>query len=142
MDFKLHQLSGSNLTSIFKNAYIEAETIKDTEFCAINGERNMLLIAYSEYNILQFQNWVYFKKEFTEEDAHRFARAINEKMIMLKAYVSNTEEGEICIAIKYNHAILEHDSISGKTLVKLTRMVERHLLVTNQIYDEMFLKRS
>jgi predicted GH43/DUF377 family glycosyl hydrolase len=141
MDFKLHQLSGSNLTSIFNNAYIEAETVKDTEFCAINGERNMLLIAYSEHNILQYQNWVYFSKDFTEEDANRFAKEINKKMIMLKAYVSNTEDGEICIAIKYNHVILEHESISGKTLVKLTRMVERHLLFTNQIYDEMFLKR-
>ena len=141
MDFKLHQLSGSNLTSIFNNAYIEAETVKDTEFCAINGERHMLLIAYSEHNILQYQNWVYFSKDFTEEDANRFAIEINKKMIMLKAYVSNTEDGEICLAIKYNHVILEHESISGKTLVKLTRMVERHLLFTNQIYDEMFLKR-
>ena len=29
MDFKLHQLSGSNLTSIFNNAYIEAEKVKE-----------------------------------------------------------------------------------------------------------------
>ena len=84
MDFKLHQLSGSNLTSIFNNAYIEAETLKDTEFCAINGERNMLLIAYSEHNILQYQNWVYFSKDFTEEDANRFAKEINKHIVITR----------------------------------------------------------
>jgi len=141
MDFKLHQLSGSNLTSIFNNAYIEAEQIKETEFCAVKGDRLILIIACADQNVLQFQNWAYFADDFTREDANRFAKEINKKMIMLKAYVSNTEDGEICIAIKYNHVILEHESISGKTLVKLTRMVESHLLFTNQIYDEMFLKR-
>ena len=142
MDFKLHQLSGSNLTSIFNNAYIEAETVKDTEFCAINGERNMLLIAYSEHNILQYQNWVYFSKDFTEEDANRFAAAINKEMIMLKAYVNDLEDKKISVVLKYNHAILDHESISAKSIVKLTRMVENHLMATFQIYDELFLKRK
>ena len=142
MDFKLHQLSGSNLTSIFNNAYIEAETIKETEFCAVKGDRMILIIACKEQNVLQFYNCAYFADSFTKEDANRFAAAINKEMIMLKAYVNDSEDGEISISLKYNHAILDHESISAKSIVKLTRMVENHVMATFEIYDEMFLKRK
>ena len=142
MDFKLHQLSGSNLTSIFNNAYIEAEQIQETEFCAVKGDRTILIIAYSDQNVLQLQNWAYFKDDFSREDANHFAAAINKQMIMLKAYVNDSEDGEISVSLKYNHAILDHESISAKSIVKLTRMVENHILATFQIYDEMFLKRQ
>ena len=95
MDFKLHQLSGSNLTSIFNNAYIEAEQIKETEFCAVKGERLILIIACADQNVLQFQNWAYFADDFTREDADRFAAAINEEMIMIRAYVSDPGDKKI-----------------------------------------------
>ena len=142
MDFKLHQLSGSNLTSIFNNAYIEAETIKETEFCAVKGDRTILIIASKDRNVLQFYNCAYFSDSFTKEDANRFADAINKEMIMLKAYVNDSEDGEISVSLKYNHAILDHESISAKSIVKLTRMVENHVMATFEIYDEMFLKRK
>ena len=141
MDFKLHQLSGSNLTSIFNNAYIEAEQIKETEFCAVKGDRLILIIACADQNVLQFQNWAYFADDFTREDANRFAAAINKEMIMLKAYVSDPGGEKITVALKYNHAILDHESISAKSIVKLTRMVENHVIATFEIYDELFLKR-
>ena len=98
MDFKLHQLSGSNLTSIFNNAYIEAEQIKETEFCAVKGDRLILIIACADQNVLQFQNWAYFADDFTREDANRFAAAINKEMIMLKAYVSDPGDEKITVA--------------------------------------------
>ena len=141
MDFKLHQLSGSNLTSIFNNAYIEAEKVKETEFCAVKGDRLILIIACADQNVLQFQNWAYFDDDFTREDADRFAAAINKEMIMLKAYVSDPEDEKIAVALKYNHAILDHESISAKSIVKLTRMVENHVMATFEIYDRLFLKR-
>ena len=141
MDFKLHQLSGSNLTSIFNNAYIEAEQIKETEFCAVKGDRLILIIACADQNVLQFQNWAYFADDFTREDADRFAAAINKEMIMLKAYVSDPGDEKIKVALKYNHAILDHESISAKSIVKLTRMVENHVIATFEIYDELFLKK-
>ena len=96
MDFKLHQLSGSNLTSIFNNAYIEAEQIKETEFCAVKGDRIILIVACAEQNVLQFQNWACFTDDFTREDADRFAAAINEEMIMIRAYVSDPGDKKIC----------------------------------------------
>ena len=141
MDFKLHQLSGSNLTSIFNNAYIEAEQIKETEFCAVKGDRLILIIACEDQNVLQFQNWAYFADDFKREDAERFAAAINKEMIMLKAYVSDPGDEKITVALKYNHAILDHESISAKSIVKLTRMVENHVMATFEIYDRLFLKR-
>jgi len=141
MDFKLHQLSGSNLTSIFNNAYIEAEQIKESEFCAVKGDRLILIIACADQNVLQFQNWAYFADDFTREDADRFAAAINKEMIMLKAYVSDPGDEKITVALKYNHVILDHESISAKSIVKLTRMVENHVMATFEIYDELFLKR-
>ena len=141
MDFKLHQLSGSNLKSIFNNAYVEAEQIKETEFCAVKGDRLILIIACADQNVLQFQNWAYFADDFTREDANRFAAAINKEMIMLKAYVSDPGDEKITVALKYSHAILDHESISAKSIVKLTRMVENHVIATFEIYDELFLKR-
>ena len=60
---------------------------------------------------------------------------------MLKAYVNDSEDEEISVALKYNHAILDHESISAKSIVKLTRMVENHVIATFEIYDELFLKR-
>ena len=141
MDFKLHQLSGSNLTSIFNNAFIEAETIKETEFCAVKGDTTILIIACKEQNVLQFQNWVNFPENFTRGDANRFVSAINRQMIIIKAYINDSEDVGISIALKYNHVILDHESISAKSIVKLNRLVENHILSTFQIYDELFLKR-
>ena len=141
MDFKLHQLSGSNLTSIFNNAYIEAEKVKETEFCAVKGDRIILIVACAEQNVLQFQNLACFADDFTREDANRFAAAINEEMIMIRAYVSDPGDNKISVALNYSHAILDHESISAKSIVKLTRMVENHVLATFEIYDRLFLKR-
>ena len=141
MDFKLHQLSGSNLTSIFNNAYIEAEKVKETEFCAVKGDRIILIVACAEQNVLQFQNLACFADDFTREDANRFAAAINEEMIMLRACVSDPGDNKISVALNYSHAILDHESISAKSIVKLTRMVENHVLATFEIYDRLFLKR-
>ena len=46
------------------------------------------------------------------------------------------------MALKYNHAILDHESINLKSIVKLTRMVENHVIATFEIYDELFLKED
>ena len=66
---------------------LKQSKVKETEFCAVKGDRLILIIACAEQNVLQFQNWAYFADDFTREDANRFAAAINEEMIMIKAYV-------------------------------------------------------
>ena len=115
--------------------------IKETEFCAVKGDRIILIVACAEQNVLQFQNWACFTDDFTREDADRFAAAINEEMIMIRAYVSDPGDKKISVVLNYSHAILDHESISAKSIVKLTRMVENHVMATFEIYDRLFLKR-
>ena len=139
MEFKLHQLSGSNLTSIFNNAYIDAEKFKDSECCFIKGDRTLCVVAYQEQKILEFSNMIKFPSDFSKEDAHKFTNKVNEEMIMLKANIyEDSDEEQISVFLKYSHAILDHETISGKTIVKLSRMVEDHCNATCYIYENLF----
>ena len=139
MDFKLHQLSGSNLTSIFNNAYIDAETFNESECCFIKGDRTLCVVAYQEQKILEFSNMVKFPSDFSREDAQKFTNKVNEEMIMLKANIYEDSDAEqISVLLKYSHAILDHETISGKTIVKLSRMVEDHCNATCYIFENLF----
>ena len=77
MELKLNQLSASNLVSIFNNAFIEAEIVKNTDFCAIRGEHVLLASALKDQNTIQFQNLNQLPDEMTEEDAKKLVSAVN-----------------------------------------------------------------
>ena len=142
MDFKLHQLSGSNLKSIFNNAYIEAEILNNSEFCVIKGDRTLCVIAFQEQKILEFSNMINFPTEFSVEDIQKFVNAVNEEMVMLKAYIyKDSEDGRLSVFLKYSHVILDHENISAKTIIKLSRMMEDHCNATCYIFENIFQRK-
>ncbi len=139
MEFKLHQLSGSNLKSIFNNAYIDAETLNDSEFCMINGDMRLCVGAYQEQKVLEFRNLIPLPSDFSKEDAQKFANQVNEEMIMLKATIYEpSDDKQIAVFFQYSYVILDHETISGKTIVKLSRMFEDHCKATFDVFANLF----
>ena len=52
MDFKLHQLSGSNIETIFNKAYLDAKLV-DKDWCSIKGELEILIKAFEDQESLK-----------------------------------------------------------------------------------------
>ena len=140
MELKLDQLSGSNLTSIFNNAFIEAEIVKNTDFCAIRGEHVLLASALKDQNTIQFQNLNQLPDGMTEEDAKKLVSAVNSQIVVLKAYLmkNSTGDNQFSMIFEYNHIVLDNESISPKTIVQIARFVEKAITATYPIYQELF----
>ena len=94
MELKLDQLSASNLTSIFNNAFIDAEIVKNTDFCAIKGEHTLLASALKDQNTIQFLNYNQLPDGMSEEDAKKLVSAVNSQIVVLKAYLTENSTGD------------------------------------------------
>ena len=141
MELKLNQLSASNLVSIFNNAFIEAEIVKNTDFCAIRGEHVLLASALKDQNTIQFQNLNQLPDGMTEEDAKKLVSAVNSQIVVLKAYLMQNSTGDkLSMIFEYNHIVLDNETISPKTIVQIARFVEKAITATYPIYQELFLK--
>ena len=140
MELKLNQLSASNLVSIFKNAFIEAEIVKNTDFCAIRGEHVLLASALKDQNTIQFQNLNQLPDGMTEEDAKKLVSAVNSQIVVLKAHLmkNSTGDNQLSMIFEYNHIILDNETISPKTIVQIARFVEKAITATYPIYQELF----
>lgn len=140
MELKLNQLSASNLVSIFNNAFIEAEIVKNTDFCAIRGEHVLLASALKDQNTIQFQNLNQLPDGMTEEDAKKLVSAVNSQIVVLKAYLmkNSTGDNQLSMIFEYNHIVLDNESISPKTIVQIARFVEKAITATYPIYQELF----
>ena len=140
MELKLDQLSGSNLTSIFNNAFIEAETVKNTDLCAIKGEHVLLASALKDQNTIQFQNLNRLPDDMSEEDAKKLVTAVNSQIVVLKAYLlkNSTDDNQLSMIFEYNHIVLDNETISPKTIVQISRMIEKAITATYPIYHELF----
>ena len=140
MELKLNQLSASNLVSIFNNAFIEAEIVKNTDFCAIRGEHVLLASALKDQNTIQFQNLNQLPDGLTEEDAKKLVSAVNSQIVVLKAYLmkNSTGDNQLSMIFEYNHIVLDNETISPKTIVQIARFVEKAITATYPIYQELF----
>lgn len=139
MELKLNQLSASNLVSIFNNAFIEAEIVKNTDFCAIRGEHVLLASALKDQNTIQFQNLNQLPDGMTEEDAKKLVSAVNSQIVVLKAYLMQNSTGDkLSMIFEYNHIVLNNETISPKTIVQIARFVEKAITATYPIYHELF----
>ena len=69
MDFQLHQLSTSNLASIFNAAFMDADTPKDSTFCAVKGDSLHILVFPENDNAsIRFTNFTQLPDGLKEED--------------------------------------------------------------------------
>ncbi len=144
MDFKLHQLSASNLSSLFNAAYIDAEATDkdDCPFCVLTGEITQIVGAVEELNILRFAHQVHAPKDLKEEDLKKLINAFNEQLPLVKAYVRKNNDGDLLLAFEYDHVVLKHDTISAKTLVQLSRMFESGIESSYAIYNQLFAAQA
>ena len=140
MELKLNQLSASNLASIFNNAFIEAEIVKNTDFCAIRGEHVLLASALKDQNTIQFQNLNQLPAGMTEEDAKKLVSAVNSQIVVLKAHLmkNSTGDNQLSMIFEYNHIVFDNETISPKTIVQIARFVEKAITATYPIYQELF----
>ena len=138
MELKLDQLSASNLTSIFNNAFIDAEIVKNTDFCAIKGEHTLLTSALKDQNTIQFKNYNQLPDGMSEEDAKKLVSAVNSQIVVLKAYLTenSTGDNQLSMIFEYNHIVLDNETISPKTIVQIARFVEKAITATYPIYQE------
>tara|TARA_Y100001968_G_scaffold330471_1_gene382458 strand:+ start:854 stop:1315 length:462 start_codon:yes stop_codon:yes gene_type:complete len=144
MDFKLHQLSGSNLSSIFNASYIDAETTEDGTACVVKGDINLCVWASKEENLFRFYNQVASPDGITEEEAKRLVSEINKRLNLTKAYLTGekADDGDPIIGFEYDYVVFNHDTISAKTIIQLTRMVETSIKISCQVYQELTSKTS
>ena len=75
MDFKLHQLSGSNIESIFNKAYLDAKLV-DKDWCSIKGELEILIKAFEDLEIISFYHECSLTKELSEEEKVRLLEKV------------------------------------------------------------------
>ena len=144
MDFKLHQLSASNLASLFNAAYIDAEANKEENFCAVKGEVTLLVWSIEDQNVIRFYNQISAPKGMKEEDVKKLVSSFNENISLTKAYLTGRkdDDGDPIIAFEYDYVLLKHNSISPKTLIQLTRMVESSIQASHQIYQQLFAAKT
>ena len=140
MELKLDQLSASNLTSIFNNAFIDAEIVKNTDFCAIKGEHTLLASALKDQNTIQFLNYNQLPDGMSEEDAKKLVSAVNSQIVVLKAYLTenSTGDNQLSMIFEYYHIVLNNETISPKPIVQIARFVEKAITATYPIYHELF----
>jgi len=140
MDFKLHQLSPSNLASIFNSAYFDAQVTEDNRYCLLNEYyQTYVWILEEQKTINYFYNGI-FPEELEEEKIKFIVNKLNLSLGTVKAYYfqEKIEEKTMwMIAFKYEHIILNHESIDPKSLIKLFRIFERKIDASLSIYSEL-----
>ena len=144
MDFKLHQLSASNLSSLFNAAFIDAEVpdANDSPICILKGETTQLIWAIEEINILRFAHQVQAPKDIKEEELNKLINAFNEQLPLIKAYLRKNDDGVLLFTFEYDHVVLKHDTISARTLIQLSRMFENNIEHSYAIYNQLFASKA
>ena len=141
MDFQLHQLSTSNLASIFNSAFMDAEALEDSTFCTFKGDSLCLYIyPVIDNDLIRFASYIQLPESFKEEDETRFLQILNNCLHYAKAIRCSNEKDEKqrSILFEYEYPVFKGQSISPKTLVKLARTFEKTVLDSGRLYHQSF----
>ena len=85
MDFQLHQLSTSNLASIFNAAFMDANAPEDTIFCSVKGDSlHLLVIPENDNDLIRFSNFTQLPDGLKEEDESKFFEVLNINWVLIK----------------------------------------------------------
>ena len=99
MDFKLHQLSGSNIESIFNKAYLDAKLV-DKDWCSIKGELEILIKAFEDLEIISFYHECSLPKELSEEEVKVLISNFNNKLLLIKSKILERKDSNSPFNIK------------------------------------------
>ena len=141
MDFQLHQLSTSNLASIFNAAFMDADAPEDTAFCSVKGDSlHLLVIPENDNDLIRFSNFTQLPDGLKEEDESKFFEVLNEYLNYVKVfrYRNEKDEKDRSIIFEYVYPVFKGQSISSKTLVQLVRTFEKTVLDSARIYFHAF----
>ncbi|WP_193741980.1 MULTISPECIES: YbjN domain-containing protein [Prochlorococcus] len=136
MDFKPHQLSASNLSSLFNAAYIDAEALEDCDVCVVKGEITQFICVAEEQNMIHFLNKTKAPKDLKEEEVNKLINAINAQLTLIKASLRKDDHGDLIIDFEYDYFIPKQDTISAKTLIQLSRVFENWVQSSGSIYNQ------
>ena len=141
MDFQLHQLSTSNLASIFNAAFMDADAPEDTAFCSVKGDSlHLLVIPENDNDLIRFSNFTQLPDGLKEEDESKFFEVLNQYLKYAKVfrYKNEKDEKDRSIIFEYEYPVFKGQSISSKTLVKLARTFEKTVLDSGRLYHQAF----
>ena len=141
MDFKIHQLSGSNIETIFNQAYLDAKLV-EKDWCSIKGQIEILIKAFQDLEIISFYHECSLPKELSEEEVKVLVNAFNNKLLVIKSKILDRKDSEspFLICFRYDHCLFKNDDISAKTLVHLSRKFEENIENSYTIYQQNYLK--
>ena len=141
MDFQLHQLSTSNLASIFNAAFMDTDAPKDSTFCTVKGDSLHILVFPENDNAsIRFTNFTQLPDGLKEEDETKFLQVLNECLSYAKVfrYTNEKDNKDRSIIFEYKYPVFKGQSISSKTLVQLVRAFEKTVLDSARIYYQAF----
>ena len=143
MEFKSHQLSPANLVSIFNSAFIDAQLTDDDLFCLLKDKRDVFIWVEKERNLINYFCQLALPEDFKESDARLLVNSYNARLPLLKTYYqSNKNKSNINIIFRYEYALLEHDTVNPKTLVRLHRIFQEIIDNSGIVYRELFVKHD
>ena len=141
MDFQLHQLSTSNLASIFNAAFMDANAPEDTTFCSVKGDSlHVLVFPENDNALIRFSNFTKLPNDLKEEDETKFLQVLNECLNYAKVFRDRHEKDDKdrTIIFEYEYPVFQGQTISSKTLVQLVRTFEKTVLESGRIYYQAF----
>ena len=95
MDFQLHQLSTSNLASIFNAAFMDANAPEDTNFCSVKGDSlHILIFPENDNALIRFSNFTKLPNDLKEEDETKFLQVLNECLNYAKVFRDRHEKND------------------------------------------------
>ena len=142
MEFKIGQLSPSNLASIYNAAYVDAKVNENGAYCDLTVNYKTCVSADAVSNNLTFSYAVYLDDTFTPESANYLVNLLNLELSLVKVYAlkKSNKEDHITMVFRYDHMIFDYLSINGKTLINIHRLFEQKLDQSGHIYRKVLLE--
>ena len=139
MEFKLEQLSPSNLASIFNAAFVDAKVNEEETYCYLEINYKTSVWADKSRNKLSFSYIASLDDSFDKERANQLVNALNEGIGPLNIYCLDKRDKEdlITLVFRYEHTVFDYLSINGKTLINLHRLFEQKIGESYRIYTRV-----
>ena len=139
MEFKLEQLSPSNLASIFNAAFVDAKVNEEETYCELKVNYKTGVWADTSRHKLSFSYIASLDDSFDKERANHLVNALNEGLGLLNIYCLDKRDKEdlITLVFRYDHTVFNYLPINGKTLINLHRLFEQKIGESYRIYTRV-----
>ena len=99
--------------------------------------------GFPKRNLINYFCQLALPEDFKESDARLLVNTYNSKLPLVKTYYqSNKNKSNINIIFRYEYALLEHDTVNPKTLVRLHRLFQETIENSAILFRELFAKHN